>query len=73
VVAAGERDARVVGLMLFEVDPLGLVVQIVEVVGWLVLPAVVDYERPIWSQGVEEGAHDALGAADPRLVVVALR
>lgn len=64
VVAAGERDARIVRRVLFEVDLLRLLVQPIEVVGRLILPACVGYQRPVRPQSVEQGAHDGLRTAD---------
>jgi hypothetical protein len=64
VVAAGEGDAWVVGRVLFEVGSPRLLVQGVKVVGRRVLPARVGHECTFGSQGVQQGAHDTLGAAD---------
>src|SRR5919112_992282 len=64
MVAAGERYARVVGRVLSEVGAPRLLVQVVQVVGWLVLPASVGHKCSSWPKGVEQGAHDGFGAAD---------
>ena len=64
MIAAGEGDARIVGRVLFKVDPPRPLVQRVEVVGRLILPAGVGHKRPVRSQGVEQGAHDGLRAAN---------
>src|SRR5215218_3711331 len=64
MVAPGEGDTRVVGRVLFEVDPPRPLVQRVEVAGRLVLPTGVGHERPARPQGVKQGTHDGLRAAN---------
>ena len=62
--APGEGDTRVVGRVLFEVDPPRPLVQRVEVARRLVLPTGVGHERPARPQGVKQGTHDGLRAAN---------